>query len=100
MENLSKLGKTVASALFTYNTSKVVNIQSGTVGIINRFVQLLIIGYVIGYVSHLLLLSKHSLYSFCINIYLAGGTYISWVQIDDVFESECLVIPLCGPPQF
>ena len=39
--------KAVSSALFEYNTSKVVHIQSKTIGIINRLVQLTIICYII-----------------------------------------------------
>ena len=39
--------KAVSSALFEYDTSKVVHIQSKTIGIINRLVQLTIICYII-----------------------------------------------------
>lgn len=42
--------KAASSALFEYNTSKVVHIQSKTIGIINRLVQLTIICYIIIYV--------------------------------------------------
>ncbi|KAL9981786.1 hypothetical protein ACROYT_G010533 [Oculina patagonica] len=42
--------KTLTAAVFEYDTSKVVHIQSKTIGIINRLVQLTIICYVIIYV--------------------------------------------------
>lgn len=42
--------KTLTSVLFEYDTSKVVHIQSKTIGIINRLIQLSIICYVIIYV--------------------------------------------------
>ncbi|XP_023231978.1 P2X purinoceptor 4-like [Centruroides sculpturatus] len=37
------------SIIFEYSTVKFVNIKSKTVGILNRFIQLVILGYVIGY---------------------------------------------------
>ncbi|CAB3990047.1 P2X purinoceptor 4-like [Paramuricea clavata] len=49
MVNFYKIGNSVASALFEYNTSKIVHINSKKVGFVNRLIQLLIIGYVIGY---------------------------------------------------
>lgn len=39
--------KTLTAALFEYDTSKVVHIQSKTIGIINRLIQLTIICYII-----------------------------------------------------
>ena len=36
------------AVFFEYDTLKIVNIKNQTVGIINRLVQLLIIGYVVG----------------------------------------------------
>ncbi|XP_067132307.1 P2X purinoceptor 4-like isoform X2 [Centruroides vittatus] len=39
----------IKSVLFEYSTVKFVNIKSKTVGILNRFIQLVILGYVIGY---------------------------------------------------
>ncbi|XP_028400435.1 P2X purinoceptor 4-like [Dendronephthya gigantea] len=49
MGKFSKIGDAVASAVFVYNTSKLVNIRSSLVGVMNRFIQLLILGYIIGY---------------------------------------------------
>lgn len=39
-----------ASAIFEYNTSKVVNIRSKSIGLLNRLVQLAVVGYIIGWV--------------------------------------------------
>lgn len=38
------------STLFEYDTQKIVHIQSKTVGLINRFIQLIIIAYIVGFV--------------------------------------------------
>ncbi len=44
-----KTGATKAvAAFFEYETPKIVHIKSKTVGIINRFIQLLIFAYIIG----------------------------------------------------
>lgn len=40
----------IVSVLFEYDTAKLVHIRSKTVGAINRFIQLVIIAYIIGYV--------------------------------------------------
>ncbi|XP_015780585.1 PREDICTED: P2X purinoceptor 4-like [Acropora digitifera] len=40
----------VLAVFFEYDTNKIVHIKSKEVGLINRFIQLVIIGYIIGYV--------------------------------------------------
>lgn len=39
---------TIISAVFEYDTAKIVHIKNKKVGLMNRLVQLIIIGYVIG----------------------------------------------------
>ncbi|GFO41280.1 P2x purinoceptor [Plakobranchus ocellatus] len=42
--------RSAASAFFEYDTPRITHIRSKKVGLINRFLQLIIIGYIIGYV--------------------------------------------------
>ena len=46
--NLISAGALVATATLEYDTPKIVHIKNKTVGIINRLVQLAIIGYILG----------------------------------------------------
>jgi hypothetical protein len=61
MVNFYEIGNSVASALFEYDTSKIVHIKNKKVGFVNRFIQLLIIGYVIGYVGIWYIVNIYSL---------------------------------------
>ena len=42
------LGTTIVESVFEYDTPKFVHIKSKKVGVVNRLVQLAILGYVIG----------------------------------------------------
>ena len=44
----SWLWETFSTAAFEYDTAKIVHIKNKKVGLMNRFIQLLIIGYIIG----------------------------------------------------
>ena len=44
----ARTGKSLASAVLEYDTPKIVHVKNKTVGIINRLVQLAIIGYILG----------------------------------------------------
>ena len=46
--NCSAIGQALSAALFEYDTPKIVHIKSKKVGLVNRLIQLLIIGYIIG----------------------------------------------------
>lgn len=48
MVSFSEICSVVLAALFEYDTSKIVHIKSKKVGLINRFIQLVIIVYIIG----------------------------------------------------
>ena len=48
MVNCSNIGQVIAASLFEYDTAKIVHIKSKKVGLFNRLIQLLIIGYIIG----------------------------------------------------
>jgi hypothetical protein len=48
MVNFNKACSTFAAAVLEYDTNKIVHIKSKKVGAINRIIQLVIIGYVIG----------------------------------------------------
>jgi len=45
---LASAGTVVAEAALEYDTPKIVHIKNKTVGLINRLVQLAILGYIIG----------------------------------------------------
>ena len=48
MVNFNKACSAFAAAVLEYDTNKIVHIKSKKVGLINRIIQLVIIGYVIG----------------------------------------------------
>lgn len=48
MVSFSEICSVILAALFEYDTSKIVHIKSKKVGLINRFIQLVIIVYIIG----------------------------------------------------
>ncbi|XP_068749787.1 P2X purinoceptor 4-like isoform X2 [Montipora capricornis] len=50
MVSCSQICGVILSTLFEYDTAKIVHIKSKRVGLINRFIQLVIVVYVIGYV--------------------------------------------------
>lgn len=45
---IASAGTVIAEAVFEYDTPKIVHIKNKTVGLINRLVQLGILGYIIG----------------------------------------------------
>ena len=48
MVSCSQICGVILSTLFEYDTAKIVHIKSKRVGLINRFIQLVIVVYVIG----------------------------------------------------
>ena len=43
--------KALSEAVFEYDTPKIVHIKNKKVGIVNRLVQMIIVGYIVGYVK-------------------------------------------------
>ena len=47
-ENLRGYALSATAALLEYNTAKIVHIHNKKVGLVNRLVQLVIVGYILG----------------------------------------------------
>lgn len=83
--------KALSAAFFEYNTSKVVHIQSKTIGIINRLVQLTIICYIIIYV---IIYNKG--YQDTETPYSAVTTKVKGVSLTNLTHSSNHSFPLYG----
>ena len=75
-ESIGNLIKGGIRSFFEYDTPKVVHIKSIKVGLINRLIQLLILGYIVGYVCYIFFFITYS-YDFATLLHWDRGLILS-----------------------
>ena len=88
------------AVFFEYDTPRIVHIRSKKVGVINRFIQLVIIGYVIGYA----IVWKKGYQEFddvqsAVTTKLKGVVYVNHTEYPDITTSVWDVAEYVVPPQ-